>query len=231
MHLDTWAQKVAYSADYPYYLERELRKSLGASFDSLFGTGTCGDINHYDVSTRDRRSTEELGTALARTVLAAVPDLRPVSPALAVRSTVLQAPLQDAGLESVQGTPRDLTRITTPDRQFLEGMQAGRVRTLERLREQGPTYPVEVQAFRLGNDLAVVTLPGEIFVELGMAIKRSSPFRTTLVIELANDSIRYVPTERAFGEGSYETVNSLLKPGGGEMMVEAATRLLKELAE
>jgi hypothetical protein len=99
------------------------------------------------------------------------------------------------------------------------------------LREQGPTYPVEVQAFRLGKDLAVVTLPGEIFVELGMAIKRSSPFRTTLVIELANDSIRYVPTERAFGEGSYETVNSLLKPGGGEMMVEAAIRLLKELAE
>src|SRR5262249_4258754 len=39
MHLDTWAQKVAYSADYPYYLERELRKSFGDAFDSLFGTG------------------------------------------------------------------------------------------------------------------------------------------------------------------------------------------------
>jgi hypothetical protein len=231
MHLDTWAQKVAYSADYPYYLERELRKSLGDAFDSLFGTGTCGDINHYDVSTKERRSTEVLGTALARTVLAAVPGLRPVSPALAVRSTVIQAPLQDADLESVKGTPRDLTTITTPDRQFLEGMQAGRIRTLQRLRAQGSTYPVEVQALRLGKDLALVTLPGEIFVELGLAIKRSSPFRTTLVIELANDSIRYVPTERAFSEGSYETVNSLLKPGGGEMMVEAATRLLRELAE
>jgi hypothetical protein len=231
MHLDTWAQKVAYSADYPYYLERALRKSLGDAFDSLFGTSTCGDINHYDVSTKERRSTEVLGTALARTVLAAVPDLRPVSPVLAVRSTVIQAPLQDADLESVKGTPRDLTTISTPDRQFLEGMQAGRIRTLQRLRAQGSTYPVEVQAFRLGKDLALVTLPGEIFVELGLAIKRSSPFRTTLVIELANDSIRYVPTERAFGEGSYETVNSLLKPGGGEMMVEAATRLLRELAE
>jgi hypothetical protein len=231
MHLDTWAQKVAYSADYPYYLEQELRKSFGNTFDSLFGTGTCGDINHYDVSTKDRRSTEVLGTALARTVLAAVPGLRPVSPALAVRSTILQAPLQDVSLESVKGTPRDLTQITTPDRQFLEGMQEGRLRTLQRLRAQGPTYPVEVQAFRLSNDLAVVTLPGEIFVELGMAIKRSSPFSTTLVIELANDSIRYVPTERAFSEGSYETVNSLLAPGGGEMMVEVATRLLKALAE
>jgi hypothetical protein len=110
-------------------------------------------------------------------------------------------------------------------------MQEGRIRTLQRLRAQGSTYSVEVQAFRLGKDLAVVTLPGEIFVELGMAIKRSSPFRNTLVIELANDSIRYVPTERAFGEGSYETINSLLKPGGGEMLVEAATRLLKDLAE
>ena len=171
MHLDTWAQKVAYSADYPYYLERELRKSFGDSFDSLFGTGTCGDINHYDVSTKDRRSTEVLGTALARTVLAAVPGLRPVEPGPGGAVAVIQAPLQDAGLESVQGTPRDLTRITTSDQQFLEGMQAARVRTLERCTAQGPNYPVEVQAFRLAKDLAVVTLPGEIFVELGMAIK------------------------------------------------------------
>ena len=76
---------------------------------------------------------------------------------------------------------------------------------------------------------AIVTLPGEIFVELGLAIKERSPFANTLVIELANESCHYVPTCKAFTEGSYETINSVLMPGGGEMLVDAAVGLLNEL--
>jgi len=78
--------------------------------------------------------------------------------------------------------------------------------------------------------VAVVALPGEIFVELGLAIKQASPFRTTLVVELANDYPSYVPTKKAFAEGSYETVNSRVQPGTGERLVETATALLKALA-
>jgi hypothetical protein len=36
-------------------------------------------------------------------------------------------------------------------------------------------------------------------------------------------------TKKAFAEGSYEIVNSRVQPGGGEMLVETANRLLKEL--
>jgi hypothetical protein len=50
-----------------------------------------------------------------------------------------------------------------------------------------------------------------------------------MVIELANDAPGYIPTRKAFAEGSYETVNSRIQPGGGEMLVEAAVRLLREL--
>jgi len=75
-----------------------------------------------------------------------------------------------------------------------------------------------------------VLLPGEVFVDLGLAIKLASPFAHTLVIELSNDNPAYLPTEKAFKEGSYETVNSRIAPGGGERLVEAAIQLLKELA-
>jgi hypothetical protein len=88
---------------------------------------------------------------------------------------------------------------------------------------------MEVQVFRLSDDVALVGLPGEIFVELGLAIKKASPFAVTLVVELCNDAPGYVPTLKAFKEGSYETVNSRVQPGGGEKLVEAASRLLKEL--
>jgi neutral ceramidase len=62
-----------------------------------------------------------------------------------------------------------------------------------------------------------------------LAIKAASPFKTTLVIELMNDDVAYIPTRRAFDEGNYEVVNSRIEPGTGEKLVEAAIGLLKEL--
>lgn len=56
-----------------------------------------------------------------------------------------------------------------------------------------------MNVFTIGQDIAIVSLPGEDFVELGLAIKQGSPFRTTIVIELSNcvESI-YVPTRAAY---------------------------------
>ena len=48
-------------------------------------------------------------------------------------------------------------------------------------------------------------------------------------MELCNDSPGYIPTKKAFAEGSYETVNSRVRSGGGEAMVELAVKLLKRL--
>jgi hypothetical protein len=64
-----------------------------------------------------------------------------------------------------------------------------------------------------------------------LAIKRASPFKTTLVIELAHcvETI-YIPTRAACAGGSYEVANSALEPGSGEMLVEAALRLLRDIA-
>ena len=54
------------------------------------------------------------------------------------------------------------------------------------------------------GDLAVAALPGEVFVEFGLEIKRRSPAGHTMVIHLANDWIGYLPTEEAFAQGGYE---------------------------
>ena len=50
----------------------------------------------------------------------------------------------------------------------------------------GDSLPVGVTVMSIGRDIAIVCLPGEVFVELGLAIKQGSPFKTTLVIELSN---------------------------------------------
>jgi len=78
----------------------------------------------------------------------------------------------------------------------------------------GETKTTEVQALAIGDDLAVVGLPGEIFAELG----------------LANEALRYVPTRRAFSEGGYEPISSRLQPGGGERLVDETLALLATLS-
>jgi hypothetical protein len=37
-----------------------------------------------------------------------------------------------------------------------------------------------------------------------------------------------VPTKRAYGEGNYEVISARVAEGSGEMLVEAALRLLKD---
>ena len=227
LHLDT-VGGTRYAADYPYYLERALREEYGDEFVLLFGTGTCGDINHIDVTKKERLKTDFIGRTLGETVNAKEGSLETVAePALAVRSEIVQVPLQRYGREKVAWARESIKKVGSRELSFLKQVEAYKILALQMRR--GETIGLEVQVFRLSRDVAVVGLPGEVFVDLGLAIKHASPFATTLVIELCQDAPGYIPTKKAFAEGSYETVNSRIAPGGGEMMVKAAVRLLKEL--
>ena len=227
LHLDT-VGGTKYSADYPFYLSNTLQKFRGKDYVSFFGTGTCGDINHVDVTKTSRRQADEIGALLGESVKEALPDLKSVSSiSLAVKSAKLNAPVQEFSLEEVEAARAAMEQVDSRSVPFLDRVRNYKIMALE-LRGTS-TIPIEVQAVRLSSDTAIVFLPGEVFVELGMQIKEESPFETTLVIELTNDTPGYIPTRKAFLEGSYETVNSRIKPGYGEKMAEMAIRLLKEL--
>src|SRR6476659_1328743 len=92
-----------------------------------------------------------------------------------------------------------------PAPKFLDQVQA--FKALDVGSRLGKPLAVEVQVISLGDDLAWVSLPGEIFVELGLSVKAGSPFRQTVIAELANGSIGYVPTRVAYAHGNYEVVS------------------------
>jgi hypothetical protein len=231
VHSDT-VGGTEYSADYEYFLEQTLRRAFGQDYISVFGLGTCGDLNHINVDekpgTRQKfEIAERIGGTLGQTVIERSKDLPAIArPALAVRSTTVQVPFQQATPEQVPDARQTMEKFYDAGTPVLAKVAA--VRTLD-LAGRGPLYPMEVQVFRLDADTAIVCLPCEIFVELGLAIKRASPFKRTLVIEICNDRSSYVPTLKAFGEGSYEVTNARVKPSAGEMLVDAAVNLLHEL--
>jgi hypothetical protein len=144
-----------------------------------------------------------------------------------VKQAVVECPLQHYPANEIAKARVNMAKIGTRELSFLEQVETYKIVALQSLPKD--KLPLEVQAFRLSDDVALVGLPGEIFVELGLAIQAQSPFKNTIVIELCNDTPGYVPTRKAFAEGSYETVNSRVEPGGGEMLVDAAVKLLKAL--
>jgi neutral ceramidase len=231
LHADT-VGGTEYGPDFPGYLERSLKRFVGPDFVSCFGNGPCGDINHVDVADpraqKGEGEAERIGNSLGRQIVDLLPLLKPLQQTrLSVASTEVRVPLQEYSPERIAQARRDMEKIGTRELSFLHQVEAYKVTDLQSRKSKA--LLLEVQAFRLNRDIAIVGLPGEVFAELGLAIKKGSPFKNTMVIELSNEAIGYVPTEKAFREGSYEIVNSRVKPGGGEMLVEAALRLLKKL--
>jgi len=231
LHLDT-VGGTEYSADYPYYLSQTLQERFGPQFVSLFGNGTCGDLNHIDVSHRRPQKGQEearrIGRTLGATVARRLPQLPQVArPRLAVRYRVVEVPLQEVTADELAWARKAIEQVGTRGLPFLEQVRAYKILDLHS--RDSKTLAMPVQVFRFGPEAALVALPGEVFVDLGLEIKRRSPFALTMVVELAHDAPGYVPTRKAFAEGSYETVNSRIQPGGGERLVEAAVELLEEL--
>jgi hypothetical protein len=95
---------------------------------------------------------------------------------------------------------------------------------------QGKVRKTWVQVILLG-DIAFVGVPGGLFGELGMEIKRRSPFRYTYIVGLANDFIGYLPDNEAFESGGYQTWAhvAIAERGTGEKIVNETVGLLNDL--
>lgn len=225
----------AISADYFGFFSTMIQRLRADSFVAALSNGASGDINNLDViggvSPRNDhyQHCERAGAVVAASALWAWNEAQftgdaPLAGALAEVTLQPRPPATEDELERTRQIEERLQageRVRMGERSF-----ARRVRRFEK--EPPTAHTTLVQALRVG-DLAIVGAPGELFVKLGLDIKRRSPFEQTMVIELANDSVGYIPTLRAFEEGAYEANSTPYAPGFGELIVETAVGLLEQL--
>jgi hypothetical protein len=234
VHLDNIGEPMI-SADMPWMLSRALADYKGPEVITLFSAGCCGDVNHIDVNWGEEQrgfaNAARMGTILAGEVLRTWPRLRPIEARdLRVRRAAVSLglpALRDGDVEGARAIVKRLEDQKSRRPGFLETVWAFKV--LDVAARNGRPIEVEVQVIALGNEVAWVSLPGEIFTELGLAIKQDSPFPETIIAELANGSIGYIPSRRAYAQGNYEVVSARCEPGSGEKLVDAAVKLLGEL--
>jgi hypothetical protein len=231
---DNWL----YSADFPGYLSEALGKISGSNLCGLFFNGCCGNINHIDYTDplqgRGYQMTQRVGYMLAAAVQEALAAPSAIKgDELSVSSEMIKATrlkISDKTRKWSEAVlKKDAERKT---RGQVDGVPDVFYATIyrEMHRIENEDDHLEVMVIRIG-DLAVVGLPGEIFCEFGLSIKRRSPAKHTIIIELANDAAGYFPVRRAFNEGGHGATvgTTLYQPGTGERMVESAIRQLNKL--
>jgi hypothetical protein len=135
------------------------------------------------------------------------------------------APVSAEELSAAKQVIADVRAEKKPAPKSLDQVQA--FKAADVAARLGKPLAVEVQVISLGDDLAWVSLPGEIFVQLGLAVKAGSPFKQTMIAELANGAIGYVPTRVAYSQGNYEVVSARCAAGSGERLVDAALKQLR----
>jgi len=92
----------------------------------------------------------------------------------------------------------------------------------------------EIRALAIG-DFAIVGLPGEIFVKIGLDIVARSPFARTIAVSHSNGSIGYVPTEDQVPLGGYEVENArarqygiYIAPDSDQVLVDTSLAALQK---
>ncbi|MEW5977346.1 MAG: neutral/alkaline non-lysosomal ceramidase N-terminal domain-containing protein [Acidobacteriota bacterium] len=88
----------------------------------------------------------------------------------------------------------------------------------------------ELLGIRLGS-VALVSVPGEPFIQINQQIVEQSPFEQTLFSGYSNGGFGYLPVRRAYAVGGYEVEISPFSADAAEMVVDESLSMLKELKE
>jgi len=224
------------SADYFGYFASRMQRLRDESFVAALSNVASGDINNVDVIVGVAPRNDHYQHCERAAVMVAANALWAWNEAAFSDDAVVAAAFDEVTLSArPPATDEDLARAQQIEDRLAAGQSVlmgdrSFQRRVRRFEKEPPTDRATiVQALRIG-DFGLVGVPGEMFVELGMQIKHRSPFAQTMVLALANDSLGYIPTLRAFGEGAYEPNSSPYEPGFGESIVDAAVGLLEDIS-
>ncbi|HPA19250.1 MAG TPA: hypothetical protein PLU30_16000 [Verrucomicrobiae bacterium] len=202
------------SADYYGMFCDRIQQLLGADrldppFVAVLSNGTSGNINNIDFTKPSEKlppyaRMREVANDVAQDVHSAYGtiqwhDSAPLAAAIAEPDIAFRHPTpEDIGRAKAILARRDpASKKPAP----LEEIYADR--TLK-VAESPDRAPIRLQALRVG-DLAIGTIPCEVFVETGLELKRKSPFKPTFVVSLAQGYFGYLPTPEHHRLGGYET--------------------------
>jgi neutral ceramidase len=232
----------AISADYYGAFATEIGARLKAddaryagkpAFVGIMSNGTSGNINNvnFGSSLRFKRNPGEQIQMVARNVAEAAEGAYEMIKWQ--KDVKLDSEEADLQLAVRKGSPQDIAQAkewlaTIPkdkDGQWGD-KKAIYARETLLLADYPDTVPVKLQAQRI-NNLSIASIPCEVFVEIGLQLKRTSPFERHFTISLANGYNGYLPTPEHHALGGYET----WRARSSYLEVPASTKITEKLED
>lgn len=229
-----------FSKDFIWKLEEDLRKEYGEDVLIYFANGAEGNINHIDMwnkgqNVRAWSEAERIGLKLAHDVKAVMQGIEVKAPkSLKALFKTIPLPVRAITREEIENAKRICAASGNNIPEWVDGVPPEwSAQSLLKVVARGRrTEDAELFVIRLG-DIVIATIPGEIFVEYGLDLKRRSPCRNTIVVAVANHCLGYIPTAAALKNGGMETQThefSLLAPEAGDMIVAELLAMIGQTA-
>ena len=233
------------SADYFGEFSRIMPYRLGgvnppANFVAMMTNGASGDINNlvFTGSRAPRSPFEQIRIVASKGADASWRAVRKIEnydtkPLIATRQREVNLPYREPDEREIS-LAKDLLTRTRQEREAINSRTTSvATRVIEYAKPEHPrTEPVLIQAFRIG-DQAIVSMPFEVLVEIGLEIKKKSPFKRTFLISMANGGYGYLPPPNQHKLGGYETWlgTSRFQAQSSEILIRNLLEMLKELKE
>ncbi len=229
------------SADYYGEFARLMPSRLraGDEFVAMMSNGTSGDINNipFLVNRPPREPFEQIRIVAQKAADAAWLARSTIESHRAdVRLGMLQREvtlrLRRPTAAQIERAKAVLAVTDEAERAKLPNLAESYARRTLSLAEAGETLSVTLQALRVG-DVAICAIPFETFAEIGLDLKRRSPFPRTMVIGIANGSYGYLPTPEQHQLGGYETWlgTNRVQEDSSVILTDQLLEMLAELAK
>ncbi|MFP6764992.1 MAG: hypothetical protein VB858_15300 [Planctomycetaceae bacterium] len=217
------------SADYFGEFARQIadRFKAGERFVGIMSNGASGDVNNYQFPEARKRSdpfvrVKAVASRVADRVSAAHAQIvHTADVTLHMSEETLELGVRRPDQAQVEFAGKLLADAVDPDRLTMNEVYA---RETIRFSTAGTTVRIRLQTITIG-ELAIVAIPCEVFAEVGLEMKRRSPFQTTLIIGLANGYHGYLPSPGQHALGGYETWRS----SWSYLESDASTKITKSI--
>jgi hypothetical protein len=94
--------------------------------------------------------------------------------------------------------------------------------------ESAPDVEIRLSTFRIGH-LVLAGISGEVMNEIGLEIKKQSPYSSTIIVTHCNGSSGYICADKAFPEGGYEIMVTHLMPGAEKPLTNKILQMIYAL--
>ena len=218
------------SADYPGKASDVIRKTMGGI--AVFLNAAGGSVDIDGIKDRDFPGVERAGQALGNEVIKVAKRIKPMNHdgKIAVSSIQFEIPYREITTEELEWAEKIKENGSGELKTLADGVGDEYVANLFlKLHEKKGTFiPIEMIGVAIG-ELAVISFPGEIFTEIGLSLKKKSPFKYTVINDLANGRNGYFPTDKAIGEGGYAVRTRRCGSGAEGKIKEQSLDLLNRL--